>query len=177
MGLDISVYTDAKPLEEQPAKDADGHWPESVWDLDGAVYAWADEGNERSLRGLSPETWYSAAYSHGFRAGSYSGYNRFREDLCRAALGVEPRKVWNDAAAYTERPFYELINFSDCEGTIGPEAAADLYRDFGEQEEAVLAAVAGTLDEMDLEWFAGLYAEWKEAFRVASQGHGIVEFH
>lgn len=175
MGLDISVYTDAKPLEEQPVKDADGYWSDSVWDLDGAVYA--NGNNERSLRGLLPETWYSAKYSHGFRAGSYSGYNRFREDLCRAALGVEPREVWSSPAAYEEKPFYELINFSDCEGTIGPEAAADLYRDFEDQEAAVLAAAAAALEEQDLEWFAGLYAEWKNAFRVASEGHGLVEFH
>lgn len=175
MGLDISVYTDASPLAEQPVKDAEGYWPDSVWDTEGTVFAWAEKGMERSLRGLTPDTWYAADYSNGFRAGSYGGYNRFREDLCRAALGVEPKEVWAAPAAWAEKPFYELINFSDAEGTIGPEAAADLYRDFAEHEERVLASTG--LEGEDLIWFGELYAEWKEAFRVASEGHGLVQFH
>lgn len=175
MGLDISVYTDARLRAEQPVKDEKGYWPEEIWDEEGVVHAFAYKGMERSLRGLEEDAWYVARYDHGFRAGSYSGYGIFRTDLCRAALGVDPQAVWDDPSGYAEKPFYELINFADNEGTIGPEAAADLYRDFADSEEAVMAAVG--LEGQDLEWFAEKYADWKGAFRVASEGHGIVEFH
>lgn len=174
MGLDISVYTDAKSLPVQPIRDTDGFWPDAAWESD-AVLAYGPEAFGKSLRGLVPDTWYSASYDHGFAAGSYSGYNRFREVLCRAALNVNPEDVWHAPETYADSVFYELINFSDAEGTIGPEAAVDLYRDFVENEERVLGNAQ--LEDQDREWFARKYADWKNAFRVASEGHGIVRFH
>lgn len=61
---------------------------------------------------------------------SYSGYNRFREWLCGSVLAVTTRAVWNDPGKFKGRPFVELINFSDCEGVIGPLTSAKLAQDF-----------------------------------------------
>lgn len=177
MGLDISVYANVRPMAEQPVRDATGRLPEDAWERGVRAYL-ASGGFRRSLRGLEDGTWYEGERVTGFRAGSYSGYNRFRADLCRAALGVEPEEVWREPEAWVDRPFYELINFADNEGTIGPEAAADLYADFRDQEGAVMASDAvAALDGDDREWFAELYATWKDAFRIAGERHGLVEFH
>lgn len=105
---------------------------------------------------------------HSFRAGSYSGYNRWRELLSRFALGVEPNDVWEDAEAFEGKPFVELINFSDSEGCIGPEAAAKLKRDFDSQ-----AARAKTWG--DSEDFFPLYEEWQLAVSLAAD-EGVLVF-
>ena len=64
-------------------------------------------------------------------------------------------------------PFYELLNFADNEGTIGPEAAADLARDFAEHRERVRP-------ELD-DYFARTYDHFEEAFKLAA-GTGLVMF-
>ena len=70
---------------------------------------------------------------------------------------------WNGATG----PFYELINFTDCDGTIGPEVAAKLARDFAEWDER--AQVVGG------EWYEA-YAEWRRCFEFAAHT-GAVRFH
>lgn len=72
---------------------------------------------------------------------SYNGYNLWREALAKMAGYPEteyqsyrgPKRshaaaCWHGAPG----PFHELINFSDCEGTIGPVVAARLAKDFTE---------------------------------------------
>lgn len=60
---------------------------------------------------------------------SYGGYNAFRERLCWSVLGVSPRDVWNDPDAYAHRSFFSIINFSDCEGFLGPRTCRRLALD------------------------------------------------
>ena len=111
-----------------------------------------------------------------FRAGSYSGYNWWREQLCRFALEVDPGRVWEDPDAFSGKPFVELINFSDAEGAIGPRTAAKLARDFqhhaarrGEWAERHLA----NPDERT--YFVGSYADWQHGFELAAQD-GVLIF-
>lgn len=190
MGLDISVYGKAERLAPQPEADAKGHYSDEIYESENLVHAFAYSSMEQSLRGLEP--WQEKAWEGGeryfdagwwkvtptrddfdFRAGSYSGYNSFREQLAQAALDVTPRAVWDRLDFYRERPFFELINFADNEGTIGPLAAADLAQDFRDQRSIVLAAWHDVEEES---WFTAKYDEWQRAFDVAS-GHGIVAFH
>jgi hypothetical protein len=76
----------------------------------------------------------------------------------------------HDAAAWgmSEGPFWELIHFSDCEGTIGPEVSAKLAQDFARYQDQA--------DAHPDERFRDLYATWRTAFEMASQG-GAVDFH
>lgn len=157
MRLDIVVYRNAHKVE-RPNVD----YPQD----EGYIQAFAYEGFERSMRGLEDGAWYEAEFDHSFRAGSYGGYNRWRRDLSQRALGVSPETVWAAPDDYADKPFFELINFADNEGTIGPEAAADLAEDF--------ARHADIIDDADDD-FAERYREWRHAFEVAA-GHGIVEF-
>jgi hypothetical protein len=164
MGLDISVYENAV-LTDPHEREDDCY--------DGAhVFTYIDDGFEHALGGLLRDRCYSVSgKTQGFRAGSYSGYNAWREELSKAALGVEPSVVWNDHDRWCDKPFFELINFSDCEGVIGPTVAAKLALDFQQQSETVkpkLAAVA--------EWYADMYETWQSAFELAADT-GLVQFH
>lgn len=64
------------------------------------------------------------------RAGSYSGYSRWREHLSIMFLGTAPRPVWKQPEHYRGQPFYELINFSDCEGHFAGPAVVALAEAF-----------------------------------------------
>lgn len=61
---------------------------------------------------------------------SYSGYSAFRRELCRAFLLAEPEDVWEMPGVFKAAPFYDLINFSDCEGTFGPVASRRIADNF-----------------------------------------------
>lgn len=128
---------------------------------------------------------------NSFCAGSYSGYNQWRRELAVVAGYGSVENVWSDESFDTTekfinlrylklkkiddpnfdckivKPFYELINFSDCEGLIGPEVCKKLYEDFVLFEDKA--------KEED-EYFYRKYCDWKEAFRVASY-EGFVSFH
>lgn len=101
-----------------------------------------------------------------FRAGSYSGYNRWRDMLANMAGYGDARTLWKNPRP---GPFSELVNFSDCEGVIGPKTSAKLAKDFAEYQH-----VADNLTDSD--YFKTKYAEWRKAFEIASDG-GVVIFH
>lgn len=88
---------------------------------------------------------------------SYGGYNVYREWLCYGALGVLPEVVWKDPDAWRGKPFFEQINFSDCEGVIGPNTAAKLAKDYREQREHMMAFFADP-DRV----FAAGYGDWQQ---------------
>jgi len=129
---------------------------------------------------------YRAAESDGFRAGAYSGYSRWRERLATIAAypvvsvgNITTTDSMNyatnhphAAAAWEEgmesRPFYELINFSDCEGVIGTAISKKLAQDFAEFQDRANA----TCDPRFIE----KYNDWRRAFEMASD-NGCVVFH
>lgn len=179
MGLDITVYTRVEPATDVPRQpdgkiDYEACWKERL--SNAFVY----EGFEQSYAGLpvveDPDSdFYGNAWvrstgeSWHFRAGSYSGYNSFRRTLSMAVLGVEPGTVWANPDAYRDKPFFELINFADNEGTIGHEAAARLAHDFDEHRERVLPSLPD-------DWYRECYDTWQKACHDASDG-GMIDFH
>lgn len=116
--------------------------------------------------------------STSFRAGSYSGYNQWREWLATIAgyapvsdneHGAGNYKTHSAGAwAATEGPFWELINFADNEGTIGTDAAKKLAKDFADYADKALDGAGG--------WYAQMYEQWRAAFEMASD-NGAVDFH
>ena len=65
-------------------------------------------------------------------------------------------------------PFVELLNFSDCEGFIGPKTSAKLHADFLEWDKK-----AKNFDSQN-SYFYETYKEWTEAFKVASDGGCVI---
>lgn len=181
-GLDITAYShmqaiglhtkDPKLNEGEPCGIDD--W--CFYDDHFEVFAYADF--PRSFRGFATVATpnrgggfiYAGCYqttadtvTHDFHAGSYGGYNRWREDL---------RNQFNPGHD-PNGPFYELIWFADNEGSIGPEAAADLLVDFRTHADEY----AGRHPHPGVDdWYKASYVDWTRAFELAADG-GLVRFH
>jgi hypothetical protein len=101
--------------------------------------------------------------THDFQAGSYSGYNLWRDDL---------RDQFNPGTDPAE-PFYELLWFADNEGCIGGLAALALLADFREHADRYAPSI-------DPEWIQGQamrkYQDWTRACELAADG-GLIRFH
>lgn len=180
MGLDITAYSNLRAV----GKHTEG-WCED----DDHVTAMAYDSFPASFRGLpvlGTETYAGARFlmggcyaitpetkTHRFRAGSYSGYNAWRNDLARQFNPYGPGKGTGRPGDVTApdpaEPFYELIWFADNEGSIGPAAAADLLADFRQHAAEYRPGEGG-------DWFRKKYADWTTAFELAAAG-GLVDFH
>lgn len=160
MGLDITAYERAAlapPHEHNDDCYEQGH----VWVSQTFI-----DSFPLSSEGLLEGCYLTDGDTLDFRAGSYSGYNAWRETLCERENGVSPAEVWKEPVVWKDAAFFELINFSDCEGTIGPLACARLAQDF---KEARYRIPSGD------EWFDRLYETWAEAFELAANT-GLVDF-
>lgn len=159
MGLDISYYTNTKAVPDAE-RDDDGYPVDS-----GCVLAYVNPDFADHADSIEHEAIYSYDDSGSFRAGSYGGYNAWRDELATLAGFPSASQVW-EKADY-DGPFEPLINFSDCEGIIGPETSARLARDFAEHQPKA-DAIGG--------YFAEKYADWRAAFEAVA-GNGFVDFH
>ena len=123
--------------------------------------------------------WYDCeGESFHFRAGSYSGYNSWRRALCEAIHGVDDVEFWKNEENFSCQPFYELINFSDCEGQIGPEVSEKLYQDFmdPENEKKFLDYCKAKFETEYLEeFYQANWEDFKKAFEIARHG-GLVQW-
>lgn len=153
MGLDINYYSGLTKLKPLTNEECTGlcffiniHFNHRADDIDEDYeYAYETRGE--------------------FRAGSYSGYNKWRHELAQLVGYAGASYYWEtDIEA---APFYNLINFSDCEGTLGTEVCKSLYKDFEDY--------SSRADEFFDEYSLKIYNKFKEAFRVASD-NGAVQF-
>jgi hypothetical protein len=168
MGLDITACEHASPVIPCDQDNEDHAYTDHI-------IAWVFEGFERSLRGLEMGVCYEVSGEMTeFRVGSYSSYHAWREELAQRALRVSAMTVGEYPSIFVNQPFFELINFSDDEGTIGPEAASDLAADFG----ALRAKIAARpwADPEDEAWFMEVYDQLQCAFERAAGGGGLVKF-
>jgi len=185
MGLDITAYKKLTKLDV--VFDADGNPidPRTRDPLHYNNYTRFYVNHDFPGRNgdIEDKACYAYEDSEGFRAGSYGGYNGWRERLAELAeypmieyegvQGYAPsRRMRRDAAAWSGicegMPFLELVNFSDCEGVIGSQIAAKLANDFAEFDD-----LAKSVDDP---WFYELYCKWRKAFEMAADD-GAVSFH
>lgn len=169
MGLDIVAYRELVAVPNAPMKDGQPVHDDAHFLLAERLVHYTEAEFPGRTAGLVPPGIYAWADRMRFRAGSYGGYNDWRNDLARlagypAADKCDHRLVFAESAwRASSGPFWELINFSDCEGVIGPLVAAKLAADFREHE-AKIAAAAGEP-----------YASFAAAFAMAADG-GLVRF-
>jgi hypothetical protein len=154
MGLDISAYVNATP-----APDANPN------DFDSVARASVESAHVAQADGIEHGALFTFDKEIRFRAGSYSGYNRFREELA-GLVGYVPQAAWSGQVS-EESPFYPMVNFSDCEGTLGPQTCARLAKDFADHQDKA--------DEIG-GYFAEAYSQWRRAFEEVA-GNGFVSFH
>lgn len=168
MGLDISVYERVELVTEVHAvEDSDGR---ICYEDKGHIKPYQEGCFQHNNGGIEPSKCYiSTGEETGFRAGSYGYYGEWRRQLCLTATGMEIEVLWDSPEKYFDQPFWNLINFSDCEGVIGPTICAKLAEEFRTHRENVRP-------QLDEEWGQPKYDEWQEAFELAAAG-GMVVFH
>jgi hypothetical protein len=176
MGLDITAYRGlrrAQPGEGMNPKYGDADY-ENGWHemyVNSDFPSQADDIVDRAI--------YHADDDFGFRAGSYSGYSVWRDQLAEMVgypaitdgLDKYRREYPYSSGVHADPkpgPFVELINFSDCEGVIGPKTSAKLAADFKAFQEKA--------DAHPDDWFREKYADWRKAFEMAAD-NGAVSFH
>jgi len=118
MGLDIYALRNPTFIKAEAESDDD-------WDL--GTYICNDPAFKDRADGR-PEGIYAGELKR-HRGWSYGGYNRLRAIICRAAFGVEPKAFWPEAHRYAQGDhggIVPLVNFSDCEGAIGPVTSATI---------------------------------------------------
>lgn len=155
MGLDIHAWSQAERLEP---RDDDDYCDE----FDVCVAYVISPEFHASLAGLDDGSMYRGSGEEAHFSASYSGYNRLRDAISLAGIGVGARQVWGDAERHSEHPLFPLVNFADNEGTIGPLAAARIH-------EGLTATGVRDLVGTDA-WALRQFDNLVEAFRVGSTG-------
>lgn len=157
MGLDIRAFRGLKEVEN-PKYDEYGellNW-ETQWNP-GAGMEWSESVWPGKGKPVNPKSVYEWEDIFKFRAGSYSGYNWWRDRLNEFAGNVA---------------FQELIDFADNEGVIGSELSKKLFEDFQAYHDKAEEYSKTITDGMF--WFER-YCNWEKAFEMAKEG-GAVEF-
>lgn len=179
MGLDITAYSGLTKID--CVFDADGEPidPQTRESIDYDFRAYLNPDFPGRADDIEHHAVYTAEDAFGLHAGSYSGYNGWRNSLAElAGYPAAPVDRYNtgnvqmrhDQGAWNADggPFWELINFSDCEGVIGSAVSAKLASDF--------AAFQEKADAHHNEYFREKYAGWRKAFEMAAN-KGAVSFH
>lgn len=161
MGLKIIAFEKAKLISENFKAKA-----EEI-DFDGEVFRAKVNPDFEAHDHLATGIYSAGGEGIEFMAGSYGTYNGLRRQLSLMAHDKEPQEIWNDRERYKGRDFYELIDFSDCEGVIGPTTAGKLYYDFRSYREAY--------HMQNNEWDNEVYDNWMKAMELASND-GIIIF-
>jgi hypothetical protein len=173
MGLDISAYSNLVKTEE--------------YRDNSDVFLYKNDFVFEQSKGIEPGYYKVEGKCHSFKAGSYFGYNQWRK-LLSEMIGYNVKEIWdmsyalvrdekishvlNETPEILKIPFIQLINFSDCEGYIGPVVSNKLYQDF--KSNRVKAVNFSKFKKSSR--FIELYDDFMEGFRIASDG-GAVCFH
>ncbi len=167
MGLDITAHRNLQAV--RPLTDEEIEWGGIKDDDSNLVTIWHfNDDFPDHAEGLKEKTVYTADESFDFSAGSYGGYNDWRDELAKMAGHPSAKHAWANGA--DGKPFWELIHFSDCEGVIGPRISAKLAKDFAANQTKADAVEYGE------GYFQDKYTDWRRAFEMAAD-NGAVEFH
>lgn len=174
MGLDIIAIPEIEFIEYDSKDDL----LDRVYDIYGNVYEY-EEYQSLFAHPHFPNHWeydlkeniyvkYDKSQEYSFRAGSYSSYNKWRNDLAKMVRYEEYEDGVYDETVFSATcgPFWELINFSDCEGTISPNYAKKIYNDF---------LIYNDLAQKQGDQFYDKYTKFKLAFEIAHK-KGVVIF-
>lgn len=176
MGLDITAYSKLETPDPLVRKVLDKLL---LTDNREEVF----EFSERHI--ASPDNWIgdmqpgkyyetSKTETFDFRAGSYSVYNTYRKMISECFLDATQNEVWDNEKKFEGKPFYEQVNFSDCEGFIGPEVSAKLAGDYKKGRDKWYEYLRES-GETQIEYYMSKYDQWTKAFELASDG-GFVWF-
>ena len=176
MGLDITAYSNIKRLDAHLNDDGEAVNNSNGEEVEECYFhVWKNP----SFPGRADELVDGAVYAYEDCTGhdvGYGGYYWWRNELAEMA-GYPIRKYDTGCGEQVNHfggalnsgggPFYELINFSDCEGFIGTSVATKLLADFKTFHDK--AEEIGSL-------FFEQYKHWQSAMEMASN-NGCISFH
>lgn len=163
MGLDISAYSKIKKVEDP--EEATIYIRRGIPENDQAKDIAEGEYVQDDICEIS-----------GFRAGSYSGYNYFRNLLAVAIHGVTATKIWELPDTFSNKEFYNIINFSDCEGHFGPSVSEKLHQDFKSNRHKFVKYIQDNNFNPYPDYYEEIYDNFTEGFGIAAKG-GVLLFH
>lgn len=167
MGLDITAYRKLTKVEDPiDYMNKDGNVKNYTTHLRVSI----SSDFPSQAEGLEDGAIYIFSKIMSFRAGSYSGYNSWRDHLAIMAGYSSARNAWHQVNPVG--PFVEIINFTDCDGIIGPVVSKKLAQDFADHQ----PIAEQYAKEHNLSWWLGLYTMWRKAFVMAADD-GAIEFH
>jgi hypothetical protein len=165
MGLDIVAFRKLRPAPDA-ALDENGYPvdDEKYW-RPGRAMELSEKHFPGRGHGIEPGITYTFEEQVVFGAGSYTTYHNWREQLAR--LGNLTRTPPDDIEA-PWRPiggtFWELCDFADNTGVIGPAVCAKLAKDFRDNHAKAEVINGG---------FYLLYLDWTDAFELAADGGAL----
>lgn len=115
--------------------------------------------------------------TESLRAGSYSAYNKFRNLLSLSVLGVKAETAWENAGTFHDKPLWDIINFSDCEGAIDSVKCLKLHDELVDSRDMFISYIKNDTEigDMDTEHYTNLYDGFINCFKIGSQA-GVVIF-
>ena len=154
MGLDIYAYRKIRKVNA--IVDEDGYVVDPVTRerVEYAFVAYVDTKCACRAEEVEDSAVYSAEDCFSFGAGRYSWHNSWKRQLMLIAF---------DSSAFSE-----LINFSDCEGTIGAAVSAKLAKDFSDYQDRANAFWDNASECREV------YADWRKAFEMAAEDGAVV---
>jgi hypothetical protein len=183
MGLDISGYATMTKYVLERTDDLDADYEKR----ENEAYQYRQNYPEfaRTEEGLEDEQWYDTATPKRIDIGhwTYSGWNVFRESLSEFQGIEDIREVWAELKAGKRSPdsviLHDIINFTDCDGAVGPKSVKRLAREFAYHKAAYLDWLEtddAVSDRHTAEWFRNSYLALTEGFAEVAEGGGFVVF-
>lgn len=178
MGLCLTVYTEVELVKDSEDVECPWEWIDEQDNSSRLTYLHA---NPHFPKHFNSSGVYSFKESKTILSRSYSGWSNLRDILAKACdyppitLVECVARGWDYEEAkirpYQSKVFYELegllhelINFSDCEGTIGAELCKKIHRD--------LCDVGYIEEAIDIDAFNNLVT----GFALAVDNNGVVGF-
>lgn len=173
MGLDIYAYGRTLCISNgvihgEPINPKTGE----IWDdYDEGAIPYANRHYKKQAKGIRSHEYYTYKEMSHFWSTGYGFYNSWREELAKLAeyepLPFEQIKGNPNSRiiSYTEGaifkksgPFIDLIDFSDCEGSIDTQTCRVLLDDFKNFENKAL---------LKEDWFKTGYNNWIDGLNIA----------
>jgi hypothetical protein len=114
--------------------------------------------------------------TESFRAGSYSGYNKWRNLLSLALLGVKAETAWENVSKYQSYPAWGIINFSDCEGAFDSVKSNNVHEELVDNRDKFVSYIKNDTDigDMDTEHYIETYDGMIRCFKLASEAGVLI---
>lgn len=112
---------------------------------------------------------------------SYGTYNDIRDYISRYAIGKPSREVWGDCSDLKDNepyphPLCHIINFSDCEGFIGPKAVKEMAEYLQIHECEIYEKFKKDHDEGEDTFYSNVFINLSKGIRETARHGGYLFF-